>query len=629
MLLGDFAGREPGVTDVVSGILSNPMNQAAVSKIAFYSFAEYSWNPTNYDPAESHARALDEVAAGDAATAAALRVFADLNWFDGQIHRESAPQLAAAVDSFWDAWNSGARASAVDALRPRADDDAEAPEIIRAGVEDELFVAEADAWLRATELWGRAMQQSLLLLSALDSDDGAAAWTARQQITALVAEALAIRDTTVVHNQTHPRIAEGVLDTFVAEVVRLHDRWLGAKRGVTAQTNLPVYQTYTPALMADGDLGTWFWSSRAVRTGDYVQLDLGSVAGIGDISLQMARDASPGDYFHQGTLEYSVDGSTWTPLISAEAAVVETTAPAGTEARYVRYRATADNVPANWASVREFQVEVRSDGVPRVTSVRSVPAPAEGSDANRAADGDPATAFVAGRAPVAGDLLEIDYSQSADLSGITVLQRADQAGTGVLEARSEGVWVEVGTVSGEYARTSLDLPAVDALRILWAPGATAPAVAEVIPVWASEGVPLLTAPELDLVRGEPTVVEVVLSAPVGSASSGSVTLSAPADWVVAPESVAVSVPSGLNQSVAFTLTPPASAPLGDVERAATLTDADGNVVVEVPVVAHVRPVVGEVNVALGRPVLASGVEPGTAHQPAFAVDGRLDTRWAS
>ena len=78
---------------------------------------------------------------------------------------------------------------------------------------------------------------------------------------------------------------------------------------------------------------------------------------IGDVAVLMGKPGSPDDYLHAGTLEYSADGSAWTPLTTGTTAEVRATAPQGTRARYVRYRATAGN-DGFWCVVREFQVSV-------------------------------------------------------------------------------------------------------------------------------------------------------------------------------------------------------------------------------------------------------------------------------
>jgi len=94
ILLAPYSGRSNGLADQVVGVISNPMNQAAASKLALYSFAEFGWKPATYDEQASWHRAISELAGGDAETIAALEVFADLTTYDGKLHLTNAPVLA-------------------------------------------------------------------------------------------------------------------------------------------------------------------------------------------------------------------------------------------------------------------------------------------------------------------------------------------------------------------------------------------------------------------------------------------------------------------------------------------------------------------------------------------------------
>ncbi|HEY0471053.1 MAG TPA: beta-N-acetylglucosaminidase domain-containing protein [Kribbella sp.] len=222
--LADYSGREPGIADHVVGVISNPMNQAAVSKVALYSFAELGWNPARYDEQASWRRALAERAGGDPSIAEALQVFADLSSCDTKLHLESAPELAARTEAFWQAWHAGDRAAAMAALRPYFEAIENAPAQIRAGVVDPAFAAESGAWLDATVLWGKALRQSLLLLEAVADGDSATAAARRQEIDTLVTQATAIRDLRKPHSRTAPRIGVGVVDAFLEDAGKVHDQ---------------------------------------------------------------------------------------------------------------------------------------------------------------------------------------------------------------------------------------------------------------------------------------------------------------------------------------------------------------------------------------------------------------------
>jgi hyaluronoglucosaminidase len=621
LLLAPYTGREPAIADSVAGVISNPMNQAAVSKIALYSFAELSWNPAKYDAEASWRRALAERAGGDAATTAALQVFADLNTYDGTLHPDSAPVFGAAVDQFWQLWRSGQRAQAIAVLRPKVNAIAAAPATIRAGVVDPAFGAQAESWLQATELWGRAMGRALDLLTALDAGDGAAAWTARQGMSALVTQAKAIRDSRLPHSGTYPRIGEGVVDELIAEAGRVHDRWLGVHPGRTATTSLGTYQDNVPARMVDGDPNTFYWSNGAPSTGSEVRVDLGEPATIGAIAVLMGKSSSPNDYIHSGALEYSLDGTRWTELTRATTAEVRATAPAGTTARYVRYRSLSAS--DYWLVVREFSVETIG-GRKTTLTASGTPAPATGSSYQQAVDGRLDTAYTPAAAPVRGDALTVDLSAPRELAGLTILQTS--VGSADVEVRVGGVWQRVGSVSTAYAEIPVQDLKAEAVRLAWTSGT--PAVAEIVPLWTDTPLATLSVGEdrTDVVRGEASTFTVDISADRGTDVSGTLAVTPPAGWT-AETSASVVVKRGFTQSVPVKLTPPADAALADVDIPVKFTA--GQTTFDAVLRVAVRPRTGTTNLALHRPVVASSIEPGTSFTADLAVDGNATTRWAS
>jgi hexosaminidase len=130
---------------------------------------------------------------------------------------------------------------------------------------------------------------------------------------------------------------------------------VSVRPAATPTTSLPAYQSYLPANLVDGDVTSWFWSDGAPAVGGYVGVDLGAVRPLGAVDLLMANDASENDYLHSGVLEYSTNGSSWTPLL-AFGGQNEVTAspPAGATARYVRARSTASQT--YWLVADEFLV---------------------------------------------------------------------------------------------------------------------------------------------------------------------------------------------------------------------------------------------------------------------------------
>nr|WP_092885509.1 beta-N-acetylglucosaminidase domain-containing protein [Actinopolymorpha cephalotaxi] len=476
--LGPYTGRERGLSEHVVGVISNPSNQAATSKLALFSFADFSWHDATFDDRAAWEAALNELAGGDAATAAALAMFADVSTYDGTLHKTQAPELRRRIDTFWSTWEAGDRGAAIAALRAYVQALGKAPSVIRAGVTDPRFVPEATAWLDATQLWAQAGLAALDMLDAQVADDGARAWRDRQRIAPLIERAKAIRDTRAPHNSTYPRIADGVLDRFIADAEEANDKWLGlTKTRPVPTTTLGTYADNAPDRMVDGDLGTFYWTDSPPSPGDSVGVDLGAVHEIGDVAVLMSKAGSANDYIHAGTLEYSADGQSWTALTTGTTAEVRASAPAGTTARYVRYRATGGN-DGYWLVVREFSVEVR-DSHDVTYSVSGGPSAGDGSSLRAAADGTVDTWYRAASTPADGDALVVTASRSRPLASVVVLTSPD-ARAKVQVRDGSRRWRTLGALAPDFTELSAGGRETNAVRLVWATGSPPPAVAEVV-----------------------------------------------------------------------------------------------------------------------------------------------------
>jgi hyaluronoglucosaminidase len=227
LILSAYAGREAGLSAKLTGIVLNPMNQAAASKVQLIGAADFAWNDAAYDPERAHRAAADDLAGGDPATADALLTFFDLENLAPSSVAESdgqpqAPALAAAFDTFRASWDKGDREGAIDDLRITADRLAEAPALIRANAVDAEFISDCGPWLDAAELWGQALVATLDALEARVDGDPDAAEAHRAAADDLVANAEAIQTVPAETAQPGPvRVADGVLDTFLADAESL------------------------------------------------------------------------------------------------------------------------------------------------------------------------------------------------------------------------------------------------------------------------------------------------------------------------------------------------------------------------------------------------------------------------
>ncbi|GAB3433442.1 beta-N-acetylglucosaminidase domain-containing protein [Phycicoccus ginsengisoli] len=344
LLLAPYDKREPGLSAYLSGIVSNPMNEAAASKIAIFGFADFTWNDKAYDASRNWTQALRYVAGGDAAAASALRVFADLNHLApsfGTPWQPQAPELKARTDAFWAQWKAGQRAEAVAALRPYAQSIAAAPATIRSGPTDRGFLSDASPWLDATALWGQAMVQLLDALQArLDGDRATSDQLAAQSdANASKAAKVVVDPPDNTWGRAPVKIADGVLDTFLFKAGMTLDLWdAGDATNVAPQGTASASSTeqnlarLAPKFVNDDDQGTR-WAS-GYSDSEWVQVKLAEPTVVRAVTVSW-ESACANAY----RIETSTDGTTWRTLKSVDdstCALDVFTFGAGDPVQYVR-----------------------------------------------------------------------------------------------------------------------------------------------------------------------------------------------------------------------------------------------------------------------------------------------------
>lgn len=223
LLLAPYDRREPGLSDHLTGIVANPMNQPYAGKAAVFGAAAFSWNDTAYDAKATWHAAMSYLAGGDLRATDALLLFGDLNHlaptFGDTPWQPQAPELSRRTAAFWQSWDAGDEAKAVRALRPYADALAQAPATIRSGKVQPGFVTDAAPWLDATALWGRATVTMTDTLDAWQRGDRDRARELAGESRNLQDQARAVRVDPPRNSwgEVQPKIADGVLDTFLTE----------------------------------------------------------------------------------------------------------------------------------------------------------------------------------------------------------------------------------------------------------------------------------------------------------------------------------------------------------------------------------------------------------------------------
>ena len=228
LLMAPYARREAGLSAELSGVLSNPMNQEAPSRIAVTGVAAFGWNDKDYDAGRTWHAAARELAGGDERATTALLTFFDTQHmaptFGSQPWQEQAPRLKAKLDGVREAIAGGDNATRHEAIADLvkcADEFANAPDIIRAGTVDSSFAQTAQPWLDAMQKWGRALQLTAAGLNAADRGSKTAQ-RYFENARRFAAEAAAIK---TIPGATRfdgaIKIADGVLDKFVADAPKL------------------------------------------------------------------------------------------------------------------------------------------------------------------------------------------------------------------------------------------------------------------------------------------------------------------------------------------------------------------------------------------------------------------------
>ena len=299
------------------------------------------------------------------------------------------------------------------------------------------------------------------------------------------------------------------------------------------------------------------------------------------------------------------------------------TLPAGTQARYIRFRSTAAQV--NWVVVTEITVTAPAGTLPVVSGT---PAPAAGTSLAAAADGDLGTAYTAANVPQAGDALVVTLPASRPLD------RVDVVGTGsaTVQLGSNGSWHSIGSLSAKgWTELAAHGLSADSIRLLWTPGSAAPTVAEIVPWYADAPAAALQVPATpaSVTVGTATTVPLTLTADRAEDLRARLGAKPPAGLTatLAPASVDLRRGSQPTYQLTLTATAPGTYQVPVAVASSGLTSATGTVTV----VAH--PPVGTTNVAAaarGAVATASSVEDNLPQfTPDHAIDGDLTTRWSS
>ncbi|KAJ5110318.1 hypothetical protein N7532_002963 [Penicillium argentinense] len=233
LLLGPYAGREPGVTGQIYGLTVNPMVQSQPSKIAQFGSASFLWNSQAYNSNSTWLAGLKYLGGP---VWRALKVFAENNYSSVLTGQESLV-LAPLIERYWGSYNNSGRDLGRDAhaLSDYFDQMASTPDQLKNGMNNTAFVTQSQAWLDKLGLYGQAGNTAMKVLTAQQAGDASEARKERLALNHLRSQLANISITACPLGQckvVYPTVAPGVMEPFLNRTVELNDQWLGPRGGL-------------------------------------------------------------------------------------------------------------------------------------------------------------------------------------------------------------------------------------------------------------------------------------------------------------------------------------------------------------------------------------------------------------
>ena len=639
--LGPYTGRDPSVATGSAALLLNAMQQPVASRIPLFTAADFAWNPTSYDADASWQAAVRALAADGASgpaeqaqVAAALTVLAG-NDASSPLGRPESAYLQPLIAAFWAQQGDAGtgEASATAALRAAFTAMTRVPAEL-AGLDGGALSSEDGAWLAQLAAYGQAGQAAVDMLTAQRSGHGPAAWAAQMKLRQLVARLGASSVT----------VGAGVLDPFLTRALAASDGWAGVGgQQVTATATMSATPGHGASLMVDGNQGSWFESNTPPQAGDSVGVDLGSSQAIGEVRITMGTDGADDssgsggsggsdEYLQNAVLQYSTGDGEWHKVATyRNQSTIVAELPAGTVARYVRLEALAGQDSP--VAVRELTVSGPRSADRDAGATADGPAAEPGSPASDVVDGSLQTAYRAASAPQPGDALTVTLGTARPLDQVVVLTDPTVRSPGSVEVHEAGKgWVRIGALSDGYTQLPADAKvAVDGIRLVWAAGAQAPVVYQVVPWYADQPVAALQLPQqsLDVEAGGGTTE---LSGVVGATGAAGVSGTLQAEVPAAAKGLTVRTPGtvtlarGGRYTATMEVTAAATTPPGSYRVPVDFVVGSHRVTQVVQVQVH--PLNTGPDLALTATTDSSN-DASSDFASANAADGDPTTRWAS
>ncbi len=455
LLLGQVEMLQPN-THNFSGIVSNPLEQAELSKVALFGVADYTWNVDDFNKEQSW---FDSFKYISPEVASEYNIIAhhmsDPSPNGRGVVFDETENLKAKLETFLSTYSSGASVSGIGSeLIGEFDQIVTAIQGFKVKNKNQNLLDEIDPWLNCLKLVVLSNKYVVQSAIALQNDDKNGAWEALAKATNAMTESQKFTRAVI---DDKPQIVEAGskrLVPFANELIQKLDKEIYSSLDPTVITSLAMSSYGAPAAiknMVDGNLSTYYYNQTIQKNGDWYGIDFGKSVKVNDLRIIQGRTDTDQDIFQRGVLEYSIDGKSWTSIGEERSGYRIFVKELDVDARYVRYRLTHAGIPGGkpdlWTAVREFTVN-SDHGKAGIYS--NVLALAEVPVESSAAGVDLSNVSNITLEP--SQYVGIKLSSIENISGITVSSSDDGS---VLESSKNGVeWQVVSPGSSIYPSAS-------------------------------------------------------------------------------------------------------------------------------------------------------------------------------
>lgn len=386
LFIGKAEMLKKGVTNL-NGLVSNPMQEAELSKIGLFQVADYIWNTADFDVDSSWKASFKYV---DSEIADELAILAANMSYpkDGVYHTtglawEESEYLADEINAIIEKAKAGESiADEAATLIPKLQEINNAAETVLK-CDNEALVGEIKPYLDSLKATVEADIYVTNALLAIENGEKDQVWNNYSAAGAKIAESNSyVKDCFKPEGYVKLQVMPGTkyLRPYASQMYTLLQAKVGDIIGFeSTNVELTPYTNFAQlsasdaekAKMVDGDPSTYMsigTSGVMQKQNDYYGVDLGKAAEITEINILQGKSDTDHDVFHYCVLEASEDGSEWVTLLDYSDEVapnnISWTASETIMARYVRLRLTTQGTPGKsdyWLNVREFTVDYETE----------------------------------------------------------------------------------------------------------------------------------------------------------------------------------------------------------------------------------------------------------------------------